>query len=647
MEYGIQIACLTITAFITVEFYQYRRLKLLSTKLFEGFLYLTLFSVFSEVASIYVARNPQFFSIEFSKTVNQLRLSSFLIIAYYVYIYIDLKCKNNRQYKLWQFALRTVPLAIGIVGLLVGSISYHVDARGVYSYGSQIDVALGICLIYFFLAMMSLAKAYLKNRNSIKIKLDFLFCFTIISGIALYQYIQHTVSFFCLSLVVFLSYIFFNYENSKENEDKEIPRILSRLAFETTLREVFYEQKQFWIISFYLQNIETLRATYTQATCIDCIDKSIKSIPDFKNRNIFRISEYSFGFFIFNKDELDDWYARYKVSDKALTIEDSTIEPSYFVCSIECPTIAKDVESFFNLLSFCQTQFEAQTDHSMFILDKATAEKRDYYVSVEKLVQKAIDNDGFFVVYQPIINSKTGLCESAEALVRLKDTRSFGFISPEIFIRVAERKGLISKLGDQVFFKVCRFAREYHLKDIGIKYIEVNLSGIQISDPSISYRLHQCAKSFGIEPDFINLEVTETEAVRSNKIAVDNVNKLKKLGYKFSLDDFGTGYSNFSKIATIDFDLIKLDKSLIWPAFADGNTQKAKLTLQGCINMIKTLGFTMVAEGVETQEQAEYLRDAGVEFLQGYYYSKPISSSAFLEFVQRFNIGHIDSEMSS
>src|SRR5574344_41109 len=91
MEYGIQIACLTITAFITVEFYQYRRLKLLSTKLFEGFLYLTLFSVFSEVASIYVARNPQFFSIELSKTVNQLRLSSFLIIAYrYLSIYFKI-----------------------------------------------------------------------------------------------------------------------------------------------------------------------------------------------------------------------------------------------------------------------------------------------------------------------------------------------------------------------------------------------------------------------------------------------------------------------------------------------------------------------------------------------------------------------------
>ena len=134
----------------------------------------------------------------------------------------------------------------------------------------------------------------------------------------------------------------------------------------------------------------------------------------------------------------------------------------------------------------------------------------------------------------------------------------------------------------------------------------------------------------------INLEITETAMVQSGKIVLDNMEKLKGFGYKFSMDDFGTGYSNFHQIASIKYDLIKIDKSLIWPAFEEGNIQ-AQTILFGCIKMMHTLGLSIVAEGIETASQAEDLRAHGVEFLQGYYYSKPIPEDEFLQFVERHN----------
>ena len=294
------------------------------------------------------------------------------------------------------------------------------------------------------------------------------------------------------------------------------------------------------------------------------------------------------------------------------------------------------LEELIPIMFFCRNQSDTQTDHSMMMVNLDTVNKKNYLQSVEKLVQKAVYEDGFYVVYQPIINTATGKCESAEALVRLKDTKTLGFISPEVFIPIAEKQGLIGKLGDQVFYKVCRYIRDSHLKERGIKSIEVNLSGLQISDPDIPYTLHQKVKSFGIDPSMINLEITETALVQSGKVVLDNMEKLKGFGYKFSMDDFGTGYSNFHQIASIKYDLIKIDKSLIWPAFEEGNIQ-AQTILFGCIKMMHTLGLSIVAEGVETASQAEELRAHGVEFLQGYYYSKPIPEDEFLQFVERHN----------
>lgn len=200
-------------------------------------------------------------------------------------------------------------------------------------------------------------------------------------------------------------------------------------------------------------------------------------------------------------------------------------------------------------------------------------------------------------------------------------------------------------IGDQVFSKVCQFIKDNEVEKLGIKYIEVNLSGIQIADPTIPFRLHQTVKSYGLDPKMINLEVTETALVRSGKVALDNMEKLKSFGYKFSMDDFGTGYSNLSQVAAVKYDLVKMDKSLIWPAF-EPNNEQARTIMIACIKMFHTLGISVVAEGVETAEQAEVLATNGVEFLQGYHYSKPVKEDKFLEFVQEFNKTRIESEIA-
>lgn len=634
MDYGTQLVALCVVLVVTIEFFQYRRVKLLSTKLFEGFLGLSIFCMVCDIGCIYALFHPQYFSILINRIIHQFYFASLSLMAFYVFIYIDLRGRKVKNYSTLELLLRAIPLIIAILGILFGDINYSVSVKGSYSYGTLVSIVYIMSAAYCVMSIAALAYA-VKNRHLV-VKYDFIFCFAAWLFIAIYQYLVPTASLVSLAIALIVMFVYISFENSKENEDKDIHSLLSRNAFEMVINELFGENKNFYVICFSMQNTTSLRSTYSLSTCLDCIAKSVKSIPDFSNRNIFRISEFSFGFILFSKDELTDWSARYKVSDKALLIEDSSIQPTYFVSAVECPTSANSAESLFSLISFCQSHYEAQNDHSVLIVDKEIADKRNYILSVERLIQRAVDEDGFYVVYQPIINTKTNRCESAEALVRLKDSKSFGFISPEVFIPVAERRGLISKIGDQVFSKVCQFIKDNEVEKLGIKYIEVNLSGIQIADPSIPFRLHQTVKSYGLDPKMINLEVTETALVRSGKVALDNMEKLKSFGYKFSMDDFGTGYSNLSQVAAVKYDLVKMDKSLIWPAF-EPNNEQARTIMIACIKMFHTLGISIVAEGVETAEQAEVLATNGVEFLQGYHYSKPVKEDKFLEFVQDFN----------
>ena len=214
--------------------------------------------------------------------------------------------------------------------------------------------------------------------------------------------------------------------------------------------------------------------------------------------------------------------------------------------------------------------------------------------------------------------------------MRLKDCGDLGFISPEIFIPMAEEQGMIDEIGTIVFEKVCSFAAENRLWEKGINYIEVNLSGMQSVDPSLPAQLSSIMQKYSIEPRFINLEITETASIDGGELLDANMKRLRSLGCHFSMDDFGTGYSNLSQMAKVHFELVKLDKSLIWPAFGE-NPDEPLVILNSCIAMILQLGAHIVAEGVETEEQAEFLAERGVSYLQGYYYSKPISGEAFLE----------------
>ena len=169
--------------------------------------------------------------------------------------------------------------------------------------------------------------------------------------------------------------------------------------------------------------------------------------------------------------------------------------------------------------------------------------------------------------------------------------------------------------------------------------MELNLSGLQSVDSDLPLLMNKLLTEYNIPADSVNLEITESVAITSGYMLKKNMDELKKLGCSFSMDDFGTGYSNLSQIVKTEFEVIKIDKSLLWPCFDEKNKslQNAKMLLETLIELMLKFGYEIVVEGIETQEQFEYLKKQGITFAQGYYFSKPLCENDFIEFLEKNN----------
>ena len=242
---------------------------------------------------------------------------------------------------------------------------------------------------------------------------------------------------------------------------------------------------------------------------------------------------------------------------------------------------------------------------------------------------QALEEDRVEVFYQPTYATKDKHFASAEALVRIRE-KDGTIIPPGQFIPIAEESGLISKLGERVFEKVCAFLKENNPEKLGIKYLEVNLSVIQCEQRNLSEHYLDIMKKYGIDPWYINLEITETGSVSSKNVLLSNMNRLIAEGVSFSLDDFGNGQSNLDYMIDMPVSIMKLDMNMTQSYFTD---LKARFVVRATIQLAHELDLFVVAEGVETKEQLDEMIALGVDYIQGFYFSKPLPAKEYLKFL--------------
>ena len=241
---------------------------------------------------------------------------------------------------------------------------------------------------------------------------------------------------------------------------------------------------------------------------------------------------------------------------------------------------------------------------------------------IESRMRGALENKEFTVYYQPKVNLTTYELNGAEALIRWIDNGKI--IPPVEFVPLFERNGFICNIDFFVLNNVCRSIRNWLDRGIDMVPISVNFSKVHFSNARFTEQIVEVIKKYRVPPKYIEIEFTETVDYQDKERLVKAVEYLKSYGIATSMDDFGTGFSSLSLLKTLPVDVLKIDKSLL-----DSQTKQERVIISNVVRMVQEMNIRVITEGVETEEQAGFLKDINCENAQGFLFDKPLPIDEF------------------
>lgn len=291
-----------------------------------------------------------------------------------------------------------------------------------------------------------------------------------------------------------------------------------------------------------------------------------------------------------------------------------------------------DVSEMYDRAYLAAKNCKGKFVQSIAYYDESMIEDMRQEQFVINAVNKAIEEEQFVVYLQPKINLITGKPYGAEALVRwMHPTR--GMIAPAEFIPVYERNGIIGRLDQYMWRKVCALLRKWIDEGKEPDPISVNVSRVNIYNPHLVEILNKIIIEYRIPPQLLNLEITESAFMEDQSLVMRTVKRLHDLGFKIMMDDFGSGYSSLNVLKDMDVDYLKIDMKFLQEEKAFNG--KGEKVLTSVVRMAKWLQLPSIVEGVETEEQVDFLKCIGCEYAQGFYYAKPMSVVDYEMYIAR------------
>ena len=551
-----------------------------------------------------------------------------LLFAYYVLQIVHINAKQMLHAK-WMLALCGV---VDVAALVTNPYTHWVyEAEGwqyTYDYGVLALITVAIAAI----VASSVVALHRVNHTLFAKAMVVLFHMLLVVLAVFLQLKTHVLLLNFVTATVCLT-IYYYLQNPNAVIDT-VTKQFNRRFFGEYLHTFFINEKPFGIVVVAMDDFKFINKTYG----VENGDNLLRQIGAFMEtlpfaKTVFRLGADQFCIVLYKDlDQIDavaqtvherfrhPWYSENQAG----------IMMSASICCVNCPTDASAYGQLIEVMDYSMSMAKRLQKGRITYAKDYDLGKIKQDKAFEKAVKQALDRDELMVYYQPIFSVEKGVYNSAEALVRLHD-EELGWISPEDFIPIAERNGMIIEMGEVILDKVCRFIHDFKLAQTTVEYIEVNISPVQLMQQHFSDRVKQIMEKYDVRPNQINIEITETATISMADTVNANIMDLVQYGIKFSLDDYGSGYANIDYINHMPFSIIKLDKYIIWDAF---KSTKAGITLKHTIGMLNELELHIVAEGVETAEMRDHLADIGCHFMQGWYYSKAVSDQDFIRLIE-------------
>ena len=620
MNIKLQMCGLVITVILFILFKSHKRLNLEGEKTFFKMINITFICIALDVLSVIVIHYRDQLPEMLVKIICKAYPISMIWVGWInlCYIFLDL----NSSKAMHQTTVRRTRMGVLIASAIVALVPIKIFKEGtaVYTYGPAI-VLTYIFVLAEIIAVLNVA-LFIKIKKNSRRGAVTMFVMLLWISAAIIQGINNQFLLVGFSMALGVMTLYIVLENPDANLDRSLG-CYNSYALHGYIRSLIEDGEKFSLLDISItneKNLMSLGVKLEEVTkqVIDEIEK-IDGIELFKN--------YTTGISILTKElgKIDDvrnvlqkYVSRFPGSSDCLML-----------MLIEDANQFESEEEVFRFLTFAKGKNVRRISSVVYISEEMIRQYRET-INTEKEINLALEEDRVEVFLQPICAVATGKAVGAEALVRIRK-RDGCLLSPARFIPIAEATGQISLLGDRVLEKVCAFIKDTEVLSLGIKAIHVNLSAVQCDDPSTAKRLSDIVKSYDVDPQNICFEITETAVSESQEVLLENMNALIEKGFTFALDDFGKGESNLMYMIEMPVNTVKLDMDMTKAFFAN---PKARIVIAAVSDMAHNLNLPIVAEGVETRTEAETMQGVGVEYIQGYYYSKPLPMNEFLGYLR-------------
>lgn len=620
MNVELQCCALFIVLVISALFFRERKLDLNNRTLFVRALCVCIITICLDILSIvaiYCAYYHSFSPI-LTKIICKLYILTLVLQGYLGYVYIMTDVFSHKQHNQIKQLLHWTFL-IGELTILVTPISYTLDDQSVYSYGISTNIAFILAAI--FICVIISIGFICKNKISHR-KFSTMIIWQgiwLICGVI--QFINSNILLISFASAFSIVILYTQLENPNTFIDNETGAF-NKDALILYVKDKYKFNQKFAAFTIKINFISSIVDLELENETRFRIAKDIMNLgPD----PVFMLDENILCIICKDQYRMHKLLMRIREMNKDIT--DVPANNSYIVIPNSNDFI--NSEEFFKFLH----AYENSDDEIIEANDRLISKLRKYD-KIHDLINDALEHDRVEVYYQPFYNTATKKFSVAEALVRIKN--EYGtIISPGMFIPIAEETGQIIPLGIRIFEKVCKFISEHDIKKLGLNSIDINLSAAQFDFENPAKFIMNTIDKYKIDPALINLEITETANNRNKENLINNVNQLIKHGITFSLDDFGTGRSNLDYFVDLPVTNIKFDNSFTQGYFKN---DKIKHVLEGMTEIMHKMNMNIVSEGIETKEQLEAMSKIGIEYIQGFYFSKPIPEDEFIEFLSQNNV---------
>lgn len=628
MNIKVQCCGLVLLTLFAILYGRQRKVKLIAGKVFQICYCGAFFCLALDILSLVAIVNRDKLPLSFTNFVCKAYLASLVFVALLALVYVSTSVsfhlpdykKNIVVYIFFAAAVIVLIYALPIMIMVSEDESLAwTDGPSTYATYFGVLVLIAINLIELFRR-----KAYLYDRQR-RTVLIWMCMWIAAACIQVFNKDLLVVGFAC---ALGIAVVFFQFENPELNLDWNTG-LFNYIAYTRYGEQLYSGSKDFYVIAIVFENAawQDAESSFGNAGSQRILDEFLR-IPD---ASVFKITEDEV-LLIFSKEDSAKaaWNKFMKQAEKG---EFDAEQGQPFFYYVEDPRCVSSYRELLNLLQYVCIQ---KRDTKLGIFQTIESSIVSQMLSERKMTQQiveALEEDRVIVYYQPIYSVEKKRFTSAEALVRIID-RDGKLIPPGAFIGIAESNGMIIEVGKRVFEKVCQFFMENRLDDYGIEYIEVNLSVVQCADEKLAENYIEIMNDRKMVPRRINLEITESASLHEKQILIANMERLIQYGVHFSIDDFGTGQSNLNYIVDMPVKIVKFDREMIQSYFV---SDKARYVMDAAMHMIHGMGLAIVAEGIETKEQYEKMEEIKINYIQGYYFSKPLPEQEFLEFLQKKN----------